>query len=263
MISRIHEKLGTAGFLISIVALVVALTGGAYAASGGLNGKQKKEVEKIAKKFAGAPGAPGTPGAAGSKGDNGAAGSNGTNGTNGANGTSVTTTAIPTSSATCGHNGGVEVKSASPTQNVCNGTTGFAESLPSEKTETGTWSYGPVPTGANHVRFQVSFPTPLATGVHVAVHYIKLVETEPGSEEFELGHPTAECPGTAAHPEAVPGNLCLYAAIGTEEPGATTLSSIDPISGEGGKAGAVGAAVTFFGNTAGSQGFGDWAVTAP
>ncbi|MBA3867401.1 MAG: hypothetical protein H0X42_13840 [Solirubrobacterales bacterium] len=49
-ISRIHQKLGTAGFIISIVALVAALGGGAYAASGGLSGKQKKEVEKIAKK---------------------------------------------------------------------------------------------------------------------------------------------------------------------------------------------------------------------
>ena len=52
MLTRIHRKLGTAGFVISIVALVAALGGGAYAASGGLTGKQKKEVEKIAKKYA-------------------------------------------------------------------------------------------------------------------------------------------------------------------------------------------------------------------
>ena len=31
-ISRIHQKLGTAGFIISIVALVAAFGGGAYAA---------------------------------------------------------------------------------------------------------------------------------------------------------------------------------------------------------------------------------------
>jgi hypothetical protein len=52
MISRIHSKLGTAGLVVALVALVVALTGVAFAASG-LNSKQKKEVKKIAKQFAG------------------------------------------------------------------------------------------------------------------------------------------------------------------------------------------------------------------
>ena len=51
MFSRIHEQLGTAGFVISIVALVFAMAGGAIAANGGLNGKQKKEVKKFAKKY--------------------------------------------------------------------------------------------------------------------------------------------------------------------------------------------------------------------
>jgi hypothetical protein len=48
MLRRVHQKLGTAGFVISIVALVAALGGGAYAASGSLSGKQKQEVSKIA-----------------------------------------------------------------------------------------------------------------------------------------------------------------------------------------------------------------------
>ncbi|HVV72142.1 MAG TPA: hypothetical protein VHI52_11700 [Verrucomicrobiae bacterium] len=56
-IQRIHQKLGTAGLIVAIVALVAALAGGAYAAGGGLSGKQKKEVTKIAQveaeKFAG------------------------------------------------------------------------------------------------------------------------------------------------------------------------------------------------------------------
>ena len=82
-ISRIHQKLGTAGFVISIVALVAAMGGGAYAASGGLNGKQKKEVEKIAKKYAGKPGAAGP---AGSNGSNGAKGDTGATGAEGKQG---------------------------------------------------------------------------------------------------------------------------------------------------------------------------------
>ena len=58
MIERIHQKLGTAGFVIAIVALIAALGGTALAAAK-LNGTQKKEVEKIAKKYAGKPGAAG------------------------------------------------------------------------------------------------------------------------------------------------------------------------------------------------------------
>jgi hypothetical protein len=76
MFSRIHQRLGTAGFAIAIIALIVALGGAAYAALPGLNSRQKKEVKKIAKKLAvpGVPGVQGAPGAAGAKGDAGAKG---------------------------------------------------------------------------------------------------------------------------------------------------------------------------------------------
>jgi hypothetical protein len=73
MFSRIHQKLGTAGFVIAIVALIVALGGAAYAALPGLNSKQKKEVKKIAKGLV-SPGTPGAPGPAGAKGDAGTKG---------------------------------------------------------------------------------------------------------------------------------------------------------------------------------------------
>lgn len=62
---------------MACIALVVALGGGAYAASGGLTGKQKKEVKKIAKEVAGAPGAPGAPGQAGPAGPQGSEGRSG------------------------------------------------------------------------------------------------------------------------------------------------------------------------------------------
>ncbi|MCW2987260.1 MAG: hypothetical protein JWM24_198, partial [Solirubrobacterales bacterium] len=51
---RLREPFGKAGLTVGVIALVMALVGGAYAA-GALTGKQKKEVEKIAKKFAGKP----------------------------------------------------------------------------------------------------------------------------------------------------------------------------------------------------------------
>ena len=80
---RLKEPFGKAGLTVAVVALVFAMLGGAYAASGGLNGKQKKEVKKIAKQFAGKNGADGAPGANGTNGTNGTGGANGANGTNG------------------------------------------------------------------------------------------------------------------------------------------------------------------------------------
>lgn len=85
MFSRIHSRLGTAGFVLAIVALIVALSGAAYAALPGLNSKQKKEVKKIAKTLV-APGVPGAPGPAGAKGDVGAKGDAGAAGGPGARG---------------------------------------------------------------------------------------------------------------------------------------------------------------------------------
>src|SRR3954471_21323600 len=86
MLSRMHQRLGTAGFVVAIVALVAALTGAAFAA-GGLTKQQEKQVKKIAKKFAGKNGAQGPAGPQGSKGDKGDKGDAGTPGKDGTNGT--------------------------------------------------------------------------------------------------------------------------------------------------------------------------------
>jgi len=82
MLKRIHEKLGTAGLVIAVVALVVALGGTAFAAAG-LNSKQKKEVKKIAKQFAGKQGPKGDPGSAGAQGAKGDQGPKGDQGSKG------------------------------------------------------------------------------------------------------------------------------------------------------------------------------------
>lgn len=75
MFSRLHNRLGTAGFVIAIVALVAAVAGTAFAATG-LNSKQKKEVRKIARSEAN----PGPMGPAGAAGLNGAPGAPGPEG---------------------------------------------------------------------------------------------------------------------------------------------------------------------------------------
>jgi hypothetical protein len=176
MISQIHQKLGTAGFIVAIVALIAALGGVAYAAQG-LNSTQKKEVKKIAKKFAGKPGAPGPEGKQGPEGKPGAEGKEGKQGTQG----------IPGEE-------GKEGPEGSPW--TAGGT------LPSGKTETGNWAYG----FANEKEVGVpqfvslSFNIPLAT-ISEEVHYVKQAEAAP-----------AGCTGgTAAEPKADPGNLCIYA----------------------------------------------------
>jgi len=169
-----HQKLGTAGFVVAIVALVVALTGAAFAA-GGLTKQQEKQVTKIAKKYAGkrgktgpagpqgpagAPGAKGDTGPKGDKGDKGEKGERGERGLEGFEGSPWTA-------------GGV---------------------LPSGATETGGWSYGQ--STASLILTSISFNIPL--------------EEAPAERILAAGESTTECPGSVANPEAEPGFLCIY-----------------------------------------------------
>lgn len=236
---RLKEPFGKAGLTVAILALVLAMVGGAYAASK-LTKPQVKEVEKIAKKFAGKPGANGTNGA------NGAAGKDGAAGTAGANGTSATTASFNGTKGAC-HEGGVEVKSASPTVNVCNGKEGSpwtaGGTLPSGKTEEGSWVLTvPVeePTlKINLARTAISFGIPLAAAPEHVV-YLKVGEGE-----------TAECPGTAANPEAAPGSLCVYAAFEVDVPSPIGVSNET-----------FGALIQGAGGSPGGVANGSWAVTA-
>jgi hypothetical protein len=188
MLNRIHQKLGTAGFIISIVALVAALGGGAYAASGGLNGKQKKEVEKIAKKFAGKTGAAGATGPAGAQGPEGAPGKDGSNGANGAPGAA-------------GSPGAKGEPGPLVTQ------------VPSKKTLTGAWSVGG--EGAQLLA-SISFPFPVSPAPTSVIiresRQLALVVESTGLKEVLAGEEAIEafCPGSAASPEAEPGFLCVY-----------------------------------------------------
>jgi hypothetical protein len=112
MLSRIHQKLGTAGLIIAVVALVAALAGTAFAAVDRLSKQEKKEVKKIAKSFQGQ----GPAGPIGPQGPAGPAGPAGADGQNGASGQPGTT----------GPEG-----PAGPTSAI----------LPSGETETGLWSF--------------------------------------------------------------------------------------------------------------------------
>lgn len=230
---KCQQRFGTAGAILGVIALILALGGTALAAKSGLSAKQKKEVKTIAKAFAGKPGAAGAPGAQGPAGVAGAKGDAGTNGTNGTDGTSATTTAFAGAKGNCTE-GGVEVKSASPTAFLCNGAkgeTGFTETLPPGKTETGTWTSS-VPPLAEAFTFQVpvSFSIPLAEEGDKA-YFFSFQQV--GGEEFGIEEGTGkpcfveagapECIdtgcrwqlGTSAKPESkIPDTLCVFEQFG-------------------------------------------------
>jgi hypothetical protein len=231
MFKRIHQKLGTAGFIIAIVALVAALGGGAYAASGGLSGKQKKEVKKIAKKYAGkqgkqgpvgpagpngAPGPRGPAGAQGPAGGKGDKGDKGDKGETGAPGASVTRS--PIASGECGNQTGVKYTLSGTSTTICNGESGFTETLPPGETETGTWSIA-MPASEPGFAFQstISFPIPLAE----AGEAFYFDEEEVENEEFEHGcrwerlNESFEFNKDAKPEATTPGTLCVFEQFGS------------------------------------------------
>lgn len=180
---RLKEPFGTAGLLVAIVALVFALAGGAYAAKqvgataskAGKPGPRGKTGKTGPAGPAGPTGPAGSAGAAGPKGDPGEPGAPGKNGTNGKDG-----------------------KEGSPW--TAGGT------LPEGATETGAWGANLAPS-AEEFAFtfeSVSFNIPLEAGLgEAATHFVTVAA--------QTGHTApAECPGTAASPEAEPGAFCVY-----------------------------------------------------
>jgi hypothetical protein len=258
--SRVHQKLGTAGFIISIVALVVALGGGAYAAKSALSGKQKKEVETIARKLAGKDGAVGAQGPKGDLGAAGAAGSNGIDGTQGPKGdkgdkgeageiANVVPLAPGNGEGHC-EQGGAKIYNETGAAYACNGSGGeggggeggWPEFLPPGKTETGFYEI----LGENAVGFStfkitvISFPLRLKEAPIQAVYFNASSHTE---EEAE------HCPGGTGNPEAAPGYACLYLGLTVPEHVATIIAT--PIG------------VEILQSEPAESGFGEWAVTAP
>jgi len=244
MVSRIHQKLGTAGLIIAIIALIAALAGTAFAAAG-LNSKQKKEVKKIAKQFAGKPGAPGQPGAQGPAGPQGPAGKNGSSGTDGKNGTdgkSVVSTELPPGPGEECPEGGYsfEVEGSGNENFVCNGASSTGP-LRSGETITGSWSFSAAPGDTR----------PLAS-----ISYPREWENPTGELRWAIGS-AVECPGTLSEPKAEPGFLCVYMKelVGTSQ----AFPEFHGVGNEGRS----GAVMEFKAEaTDASHGYGVWVLTA-
>jgi hypothetical protein len=246
MFSLLRNRFGIPG-VIAVVALVFAMMGGAYAASGGLSAKQKKEVKSIAKQFAGKPGAKGDTGAAGAKGDSGAAGAKGDSGAQGERG----------EPGPRGERGEA-------------GETGFTETLPSGETETGTYAFASGSAGLLPV--SISFTIPLEAPLSGdQVHFIRTDGEEVGKlggglEEEEVQPPT-QCLGSASEPSAEPGNLCVYAAnqSASAKMGSNFIfdASIGSLLDTTGSAGVSGARLAVGIEAGPVEGWGAWAVSAP
>ena len=257
---RMKDRLGAngPGLTVAVIAMILALAGGAFAASGALTGKQKKEVEKIAKKSAGKPGKAGATGAQGPKGDPGA------NGTNGANGISVVASPEPTATANCAGRGGSKFVTGTTTTYACNGKEGGTAggTLPPGEMETGTWAYTGNTADEKGIHIALSFPIPLEKALLPnQVHY----EEDADFSTF-CGTPGLPRPKSA-------GQLCVYRNPG-ESPEEITFEAIcNPVTGqvaftcaeegESKGAAATGAILAFSKPTGQSSGSGIFAVRAP
>jgi Collagen triple helix repeat (20 copies) len=174
MYRRFHDRFGTAGLVVAIVALVAAI-GGTALAAGGLSAAEKSLIKKEVKKYAKA-GPAGAPGAAGANGKDGAQGPKGDPGPAGPEGPP-------------GKTGKSGAPGAPGEAGVCSGENPECVA-PAGATMTGDWIF------ATHERewgFEISFPLRL--------------ETVPTVSWVEVSHLTTDCPGVG---EAAPGHLCIY-----------------------------------------------------
>ena len=284
MFSGLRSRLTYAN-VVATLAMVFAMTGGAYAAGKYLITSTKQIKPSVLSSLkgkaghAGANGAQGPAGPAGPGGPQGPAGPGGAAGAAGAtgeNGASVTSAEVAKSSSTCSKQGGSEfTASEGKKTTACNGKEGSpwtaGGTLPSGKTETGTWSfwlkeaYGTGQVLGEPVAV-ASFPIPLAAALSRGhAHFINENGLEFNLKEEEV--PPTECGSgigpevNASNPQAKPGNLCIYAGKLHNAVSVTELVNA-PGGGSGGEAGTTGAVVSFSFTGETQSGVGTWAVTA-
>jgi hypothetical protein len=255
MLSVLRNRFGVPG-VISVIALVLAMTGGAWAASKYIITSTKQIKPSVLNSLKGKAGPQGPAGPAGPQGS---AGPKGADGAPGANGVSVTTTKLEPGEGGCPE-GGAQFKVGSGTPTVaCNGEEGeqgpegspwVAGAVPSGSEMRGTWALNANTAGAESVYAAVSTAVPLGGPIAIAIK-------APGS----FG--PIECAGTVENPlpptnegAPMPSVLCVYA-------GGSTNVNLEEMSKELGSSQA-GAVLKLKTNEAGpANAFGTWSMYAP
>lgn len=262
------------------LALVFAMSGGAYAASKFLitNTKQIKPSVLAQLKgktgpagpagTAGSVGPAGPQGAPGAKGENGASGTNGTNGTPGEN---VISTALAKGDATC-KEGGSKFTTGGKETFACTGKPGepwtVGGTLPKGASEEGAWS-GAGPGGPilsepeiKGISIPVSFDIPLK----IAPEKVQIIQAPTAEEKakHEFPTPPAGCTGNVEEPGAEKGNLCIFTQEAVNVQGVIAVRpETGPAPGLENEAGRVGVIILAAEEAQDSVNInGDWAVTA-
>jgi hypothetical protein len=210
MLSRIRKRFTYTNFALTI-ALIFAMTGGAYAAGKYVISSTKQISPKVLKSLQGKPGKAGANGAIGATGPAGATGPTGPAGATGKEGPAGKEGAV-----------GPKGETGPAGKDGTNGTTGFTETLPKGKTLKGEWDVFATAAGADQQAVNsVSFGIPLSE--QPTAHFVRAPTSE---EEGEHKFPTppAGCIGNVQEPGAERGQLCVFA--GTEENSLTKFVSV-------------------------------------
>jgi|ERR1700722_13775699 len=269
MFSAIRKRMHlTPSTVIATLALVFAMSGGAYAAGKYVITSTKQISPKVLKALTGKTGANGATGATGATGPSGPGGPQGPPGNAGAAGAAGQSVTGATASSKECPAGGVTYTSASGANAVCsgkNGTTGFTETLPPGKTEKGNWAAAgaPAPFGffGQGLLAPISFVIPLAVAPQPIV--IGIEEGEGETKEAEAIK-NGECTGTVATPGAGGGKLCVFVQANNLTSNLALALIYDTGSGSGGAANTAGATVFAKAEdvTKPLSAAGTWAVTA-
>lgn len=250
------------------LALVFAMSGGAFAASHYLISSTKQISPKVLTALRGKRGPSGATGAVGTPGANGTNGANGKDGTNGQNGTpgqSVSASEVALGVGACAGQGGSEFKAGATTTFACNGKEGAegqqgspwtaGGTLPSGASEKGQWALSDVTAATGEERIvPLSFPIPLAATIAGAqAHFIAAGATVPHG-----------CLGTVEAPQAEPGFLCVFETGGAAAPNNAEFSFFFNAEKNRSEVGKTGVLMRFKAPLEGkTAAVGTWAVTAP